>query len=84
VKEAISRRSFTKLLGIAAVGSVIRPHESQEPASPPTAAKFDERQLALYVAALRGNRSAAASRLRHKLPENSEPCTLFFAETSRK
>ena len=80
MKDAISRRNFAKLLGVASIGSLIRLQTGQETDAPPTAAKLDEKQMALYADAMRGNRNAASARLRHKLPENSEPCTVFVAE----
>ena len=84
MKNSMSRRSFAKLLGVASMGSLIRIIPNQDIEAPPTAAKLDERQISLYAGALRANRSAADSRLRHKLPENSEPCTVFIAERKLK
>ena len=79
MKERISRRSFAKVLGIGAAGALIRPALAQADQAPATAAKLDERAMEIYRAALRGNVSAAAGRLRFPLPENSEPCIVFFA-----
>lgn len=84
MKERISRRSFAKLLGVGAAGTLIRPAIAQESQAPATAAKLDEKAMELYRAALRANVAAAAGRLRFALPENSEPCTVFFAEEPKK
>ncbi|MEO7453655.1 MAG: hypothetical protein ABIV13_02700 [Fimbriimonadales bacterium] len=83
MSERISRRSFAKLLGVGAAGTLIRPSFAQD-AVPATAAKLDGQALDLYRAALRGNVTAAAGRLRFELPENSEPCTVFAAEVPKK
>ena len=81
--ERLSRRSFAKLLGVGAVGTLIRPSSAQEEQSPQTMAKFDERTTQLYNAAVRSNEGASRRRLGYKLPENSEPCFIFKAEEPR-
>ena len=84
MSDRISRRSFAKVLGVGAAGALIKPAIAQSEQAPATAAKLDERAMEIYRTALRGNVAAAAGRLRFALPENSEPCTVFFAEEPKK
>ena len=84
MSDRISRRSFAKVLGVGAAGALIRPSTAQTEQAPATAAKLDEKAMEIYRTALRGNVTAAAGRLRFSLPENSEPCTVFFAAESKK
>jgi hypothetical protein len=84
VKEAISRRTFAKLLGVGAAGALIRPGAAQETPKPATAAMLDERAKQLYDAAIRGNLATAQGRLRYKLIENSEPCAVFHVQEPKK
>lgn len=70
-----------RLIGVGAVGVAVAPLRSQETSGSGVesqlAAKLDERAKQLLQAALRANENSSRNRLRHKLTENSEPCTVF-------
>lgn len=81
-----SRRDFLKAsaVGMAVLtGGKARGHQSQDPASTIDriqkllASPLDGEPLEIMKRTVRGNESAATARLRTKLTENSEPCTVY-------
>jgi len=81
-----SRRDFLKLSASGLAGIATRPLGAQQ--APADAATLDRIQkllatpvdgetLEIMKRTVRGNEAAAAGRTRFKLPENSEPCTVY-------
>lgn len=90
--EKLSRRDFTKRAATAAISLAAAPlalaqeKEAPKPAVSDADIEVVEKQLAkplteearkILKATLQANRDAATSRLKTKLPENSEPCFTF-------
>jgi len=95
--KKISRRQFAKELGVASMGGLflgkISFQQQREPENLESELARLEAKLAeplseeawkLTKEALQSNLRAYASRWRFKLPENSEPCTIFVPQPAKK
>ncbi|HWP31290.1 MAG TPA: hypothetical protein VNK96_06170 [Fimbriimonadales bacterium] len=96
--KKISRRQFAKELGAVSLGAVFLGKTSlQQGQKEPESLEADVARLEAKLAeplskearkltkdALQSNFRAYAARWRFKLPENSEPCTIFVPQPSKR
>jgi len=83
MSERTSRRDLMKL-GLAGAASLAVPtasaHDSPKPQEAPALAKpLTGEAKRLYDEMLKGVQNNAKERLKHPLPENSEPCFIYRA-----
>lgn len=88
MEKRISRRELGKaaLIGAAAISPVAalskisqQPQDEVAVLESKLAAPFSDEAKKIATAGIASVHSAAARRWRHKLPENSEPCTIYQA-----
>ena len=86
MEERLSRRSLAKLAGAAGIAAIMPKAGAQEKEPPDAelkelesklAAPFSEEARPIAKKSLQNVENSAKERLKHKLPENSEPCTTY-------
>lgn len=85
VKTKVTRREFAGIVGLGALAAALPAVAKQQQGDVKAlegklAAPFSPEARTLAEEAIKAVHAASERRWKHKLPENSEPCTIFIPE----